>query len=351
LNNSIPKQKIKLLIVDDSSLMRDVLVEIFSSDPGIEIIGAAANPFAAVKIIKDEVPDVITLDIQMPGMDGLTFLEKIMTQHPIPVVVFASINHTNSDTILKAMDCGAVDVMAKPQYVDKQSIKELKILLCDAVKAASLVQFSTEKVNRPVARVEVNGVHPSQPARGKVIAIGASTGGPQALQALLEKMTIDSPGIVIVQHMHSTFTKLFAERLNSLCDIEVKEAEQNDQVKNGQALIAPGNKHMVLRKSANRYFVDLTDGALVRRHRPSVDVLFESVARSAGKDAIGILMTGMGNDGAAGLLKMKEAGAITIAQDKNSSAVFGMPKEAIEANAASKILSLNEILNYLVDVR
>jgi two-component system chemotaxis response regulator CheB len=328
-------KKIKVLIVDDSAVMRRALLTMLSFDPLIEVIGMAGNPFAAVAIIKNDVPDVITLDIEMPGMDGLTFLQKIMAQYPIPVVIITNISGKNAGITVKAKEYGAVDVLAKPLYLTNESIEESKTAFCEAVSAAS------KKSTRNIPPTKIN-----RPP-GKIIVIGASSGGTIALEVLLKKMTCGTYGIVIVQHMKEYFTKLFAHRLNELCEISVKEAEQNDKVIKGRALIAPGDKHILLRKTGNEFFVDLRDGALVSRHRPSVDILFQSAAESAGKDAIGIILTGMGSDGAKGLLKMKQAGAMTIAQDESTCAVFGMPKEAIALNAVSKILPLHGIADYI----
>jgi len=326
-------KKISVLIVDDSAIMRHTLLDIFSSDPLIEVMGMAGNPFAAARVMREDIPDVITLDIEMPGMDGLTFLQKIMNQHPIPVVVMTDFADKNSGLVTKAMEYGAAGVITRPLYLNKKSIEELKISMCDIVKAVK----TPGRAGKPVVN------H----AGCNVIVMGASSGGTKAIEVLLEKMTCDIPGIVIVQHMREYFTGLFAQRLNELCKISVKEAAHNDEVVKGQALIAPGDKHVLLRRSGGRYFVELTETALVSGHRPSVDVLFQSAAAAAGSDAIGVILTGMGRDGAKGLLKMKQAGAITIAQDEQSCEIFGMPKVAIQLDAAGKILPLHEIVNYI----
>ena len=330
-------KKISVLIVDDSVIMRHTLMDIFSSDPLIEVMGMAGNPFAAARVLQEDIPDVITLDIEMPGMDGLTFLQKIMSQHPIPVVVMTDFAGKNSELVKKAMEYGAMGVIARPLYLNKKSIEELKNSICDKVKTVWAKKMA------PIA-----GRPAAKPAGCNVIVMGASSGGTKAIEVLLEKMTCDMPGIVIVQHMREYFTALFAQRLNELCKISVKEAVHNDEVVKGQALIAPGDKHVLLRRAGGRYFVELTETALVSGHRPSVDVLFQSAAVSAGSDAIGVILTGMGRDGAKGLLKMKQAGAITIAQDEKSCEIFGMPKEAIQLNAAGKILPLHEIVNYII---
>ena len=349
-------KKIKVLIVDDSALVRQVLKEIFESDPMIEVLSTASDPYNAAQVIQNEVPDVITLDIEMPRMDGLTFLRKIMTQHPIPVIIISSLTIEGTETALKALEYGAVEIITKPQLATRQFYEESKILLCDAVRAAALSKLKIKK------RIPVN-VPPKYSAdavlsaRRKssmiktteiVVAVGASTGGTEALSVFLQALPPDCPGIVIVQHMPEMFTKSFANRLNQICKINVKEAENNDSILRGHALIAPGNRHTLVKRSGARYFVEVTDGALVNRHRPSVDVLFRSTAQFAGANAIGIIMTGMGDDGARGMEEMKQAGAFTIAQDENSCVVFGMPKEAIKRQAVDKILPLDQIAAYVI---
>lgn len=343
--------KIKVLIVDDSAVVRQTLAELLTSDPQIQVMATAADPFIAAERIKEEIPDVITLDVEMPRMDGLTFLQKLMSQRPIPVVMCSSLTEMGSETALKAMEYGAVDIVQKPKLGVKTFLEESRVLICDAVKAAAQAKLrplrpTTMKV-APKLTADAVLARPTSKAMiqttEKVIVVGASTGGTEALRLFLEAMPLDSPGIVIVQHMPEHFTRSFAARLDSLCRISVKEAEENDSVIRGRALIAPGNRHMLLKRSGARYFVEIKEGPLVSRHRPSVDVLFRSAARYAGKNAVGVIMTGMGDDGAKGLLEMKEAGAATIAQDENSCVVFGMPKEAIKLGAAGRILSLEAI--------
>jgi two-component system chemotaxis response regulator CheB len=345
------EKKIKVLIVDDSAVVRQTLAEILSSDSQIEVIATAADPFIAAERIRNELPDVITLDVEMPRMDGITFLQKIMSQHPIPVVMCSSLTEERSETALKALECGAVEIIQKPRLGVKQFLEESKVLICDAVKAASLARLRPIRASlRQVApKLTADAVlaKPSSKAMirttEKVVVVGASTGGTEALRVFLEDMPLDSPGIVIVQHMPENFTRSFAARLDSLCRISVKEAENNDTVIPGRALIAPGNRHMLLKRSGARYFVELKDGPLVSRHRPSVDVLFRSAARYSGKNAVGVIMTGMGDDGAKGMLEMKEAGAVTIAQDEATCIVFGMPKEAIKLGGVDKVLALEDI--------
>ena len=347
--------KIKVLIVDDSALVRQTLVSILESDPQIEIVGVAADPYIAVEKIKECVPDVITLDIEMPRMDGLTFLKKLMSQHPIPVVVISTLTEKGTDSALLALEYGAVEVLAKPKVNTKILLEQSKIELCDKVKAAALANVKRRTFSARTATSEVAPKLSADAVIGKhtstsmvqttetVIAIGASTGGTEALRVLLEGFPADCPGIVIVQHMPEMFTKQFAQRLNSLCKVSVKEAENGDKVLRGHVLLSPGGKHMMLKRSGAVYHVEVVDGPLVNRHKPSVDVLFRSVARYAGKNVIGAILTGMGDDGAKGMLEMKEAGAYTIAQDEQSCVVFGMPKEAIKQGGVDKILPLLDI--------
>jgi two-component system chemotaxis response regulator CheB len=338
-------KRIRVLVVDDSAIVRQTMKEVLESDPDIAVIATAADPYIAVERIKKEVPDVITLDIEMPRMDGLTFLEKLMAQRPLPVVICSSLTQHGSAAGIAALEKGAVEVIAKPKMDTRQFLEESRIRICDAVKAAAQV--------RPKARPPVPSVLPSpkltadavleRPAprvmmetTEKIVAVGASTGGTEALRVLLQGMPPDSPGMVIVQHMPEHFTASFANRLNGLCAITVKEAADGDPVLRGHALIAPGNKHLLLKRSGARYFVEVRDGPLVCRHRPSVDVLFRSTARYAGKNAIGVIMTGMGDDGARGMLEMKEAGATNLAQDEASCVVFGMPAEAIKLGGVDR---------------
>ncbi|MGE5314655.1 MAG: protein-glutamate methylesterase/protein-glutamine glutaminase [Acidobacteriota bacterium] len=343
-------KKISVLIIDDSSVVRQTLSEVLSSDPEIEVMGTAADPYIAVERIAHQVPDVITLDVEMPRMDGITFLSKLMAQHPIPVIVISSLVGKGSESAWRALECGAIEVIAKPALGTKHFIEESKIILCDAVKAAFRAgvrkrmpkEQPTAKLSADVMLARARGNAMVQTTE-KIIAVGASTGGTDALRVFLESLPADAPGIVIVQHMPEHFTRSFAERLNGLCRVTVKEAETNDSVIRGRVLIAPGNRHMLLKRSGARYYVEIKDGPLVSRHRPSVDVLFRSSARYAGKNAIGIIMTGMGDDGARGLKEMKEAGAWTIAQDEASCVVFGMPMEAIKLGGVDKILPLSSI--------
>ncbi|MDH5381411.1 MAG: chemotaxis response regulator protein-glutamate methylesterase, partial [Cyclobacteriaceae bacterium] len=313
------KEPIKILIVDDSALVRQTLQEIFESDPDLTVIDTASDPYVAVKKMREHVPDVITLDIEMPKMDGLTFLQKLIAQHPIPVVIISTLTEQGGDMAIRALEYGAVEVITKPKLNTRQLLEDARIRLCDIIKAAAdakIARKSTQQNNTTVRSIEKK--HSAdviiQKPEGKkifqttdrIIAIGASTGGTEALRVLLEGMPLNSDGIVIVQHMPEIFTRQFAQRLNQLCQITVKEAEDGDSVLKGQALIAPGNMHMMLQRSGARYYVKIKDGPLVNRHKPSVDVLFRSAARYAGRNAIGVILTGMGGDGAHGMLEMKE---------------------------------------------
>jgi two-component system chemotaxis response regulator CheB len=346
--------KIRVLIVDDSAVVRQTLCEVLSSDPEIEIIGTASDPFVAADRIAEQVPDVITLDIEMPRMDGLTFLKKIMSQHPIPVVICSSLAEEGAQSTFKALEYGAVEIVTKPRFGTKQFLEDSRITLCQAVKAAAA---SKVRILRPSQTVEPKlnadcilspATHAMAETTEKVVAIGASTGGTEALKTVLEALPADTPGIVIVQHMPELFTRAFAARLDGLCAITVKEAESNDTIIRGRALIAPGNHHMLLKRSGARYYVEIKEGPLVCRHRPSVDVLFRSAARYAGQNAVGVILTGMGDDGARGMLEMKQAGAMTIAQDEATCVVFGMPKEAIKLGGVDKVLPLYAVARSIV---
>lgn len=343
------KAKTRVLIVDDSALVRQTLAQVLSTDPEIEVIGSAADPFIAAERISQQLPDVITLDIEMPRMDGLTFLRKIMTQHPIPVLICSSLAADGAQSTLKALEYGAVDVISKPRVGTRQFLEESRIELCEAVKAAAAARMLPSRSSpAPEPKLTADAILP-RPTTAmletteKVVVVGASTGGTEALRTFLEVLPPDCAGIIIVQHMPEMFTRAFANRLDGLCRISVKEAETNDTVLRGRALIAPGNHHLLLKRSGARYYVEVRDGPLVSRHRPSVDVLFRSAARYAGANAIGVIMTGMGDDGAAGMLEMKQAGATTIAQDEATSVVFGMPSEAIKRGAVDRILPLASI--------
>jgi len=331
------KQKIRTLIVDDSAIVRRILSEELSKFPDIDIVGTAPDPFIARDKILKLQPEVITLDIEMPRMDGLTFLRKLMKYYPLPVIIVSSLTPKGSKLALEAMEIGAVDVIPKPG--GSYSVGDMSDVLVEKIRVASTANISKRSdehtdYGRPVPLSALSET------THKVVAIGASTGGTEALKNVLTMMPPNSPGVVIVQHMPANFTTAFAERLNDLCQITVKEAADNDSVTPGTALIAPGNYHMLLRRSGARYYVEVKDGPRVHHQRPSVDILFKSTARYAGSNSIGVILTGMGADGAEGLLEMRHAGAKTIAQDEKTCIVFGMPKEAIKLGAADRVVPL-----------
>lgn len=345
----ISGQKIKVLIVDDSAIVRKMLAEALASEPDLEVVGTAPDPFIARDKILSLRPDVLTLDIEMPRMDGLTFLKKLMRFHPLPIIVISSLGQASGHIALEALQCGAVEVLAKPG--GPYSVGELKHDLPQKVRAAAHARIArpapeTTAPAPPVRRA------PSRALAGQsssaVIAIGASTGGTEAIREVLTALPESSPAIVIVQHIPPVFSTAFANRLNNVCRIQVKEASDGDRVVPGLALVAPGNLHMTLRKRGGEYSVSVHDGPRVCYQRPSVDVLFESVAEAAGRDAVGAILTGMGADGAQGLLKMKRAGARTIAQDEASCVVFGMPREAIRLGAADRIVPLDRVAAELI---
>jgi two-component system, chemotaxis family, protein-glutamate methylesterase/glutaminase len=332
----------RVLIVDDSALMRQLLTRIIGSDPELEVVGAAGDPFIARDKIKILNPDVLTLDIEMPRMDGLTFLEKLMHGHPMPVVMISSLTDKGADTTLRALSLGAIDYVSKPKVdVSNGTIEHAEEILAKVKAAAKAgVHRATTKIVQPAA---VSGKTYQFSATHKVVAIGASTGGTEALKDLLSPLPADFPGIVVVQHMPEAFTRKFAERLDSLCKIRVKEAQDGDRILPGHALLAPGGHQMAVVRKGAEYGVHVYRGERVNRHLPSVDVLFSSCARSMGKNAIGVLLTGMGADGARGMLEMKQAASFNIAQDESSSVVFGMPREAILLNAVDQVLPLDQI--------
>lgn len=343
---------IKVLVVDDSALVRSLLTQIINAEPDMEVVGTAPDPLVARAKIKELNPDVLTLDVEMPRMDGIAFLEKLMRLRPMPVVMVSSLTERNSYLTLHALELGAVDFITKPRIGIAGGLLEYGHLIVEKIRTASGVCMSSHTPSA-AARLAVERKHTADAvlpvqrrtysSTEKIIAIGASTGGTEALRKLLAAMPPDSPGIVVTQHMPETFTRAFAHRLNSQCRITVKEAEENDRLLPGHVFIAPGNRHLIVERSGADYRVKLSDGPPVNRHRPAVDVLFRSVANSAGSNAIGVILTGMGDDGAAGMLEMKEAGARTFAQDEKSCVVFGMPKEAIARGAVDEILDLHAI--------
>jgi two-component system chemotaxis response regulator CheB len=344
--------KIKVFVVDDSAVVRQVVTGLLADDPGIQVVGSAADPIFAMEKMQANWPDVIVLDVEMPRMDGITFLRKIMVERPTAVVICSTLTEKGAETTVQALAAGAVCIVTKPKIGLKQFLEESSAELIGAIKAAASanlkrlvrqpVEAAAPKLNADAILAPANA-HALAQTTETVIAIGTSTGGTQALEAVLSALPRTAPGIVVVQHMPEKFTAAFAARLDSLCEIEVREAKHGDRVMPGRALIAPGGKHMLLRRSGAQYLVDVIDGPVVNRHRPSVDVLFRSVAKFAGRNALGIIMTGMGDDGAAGMVEMHNAGASTIAQDEASCVVFGMPKEAIKRGAVDRIMPLGHI--------
>lgn len=379
------EHKIRVLVVDDSAVVRQSLSAILEADPEIEVMGTAADPIIAAKKIQREVPDVMTLDIEMPRMDGLTFLRKIMAQRPIPVVVISSLTTRGTEAAMKALEYGASEVIGKPSMNPDIFFQESHIMLCDAVKAAAMSKIRRVKAGdihelvkpRPAPRLKpmpavrpatiptamLSHIQPKNTAdvilersaptdvvvpTDGIIVLGASTGGTEAIRTLLRALPGDMPGIAVVQHMPEGFTRSFSNSLNQIARLEVKEAENGDKLYRGRVLIAPGNMHMLLKRVGREYFVETKEGPLVNRHRPSVDVLFRSAARYAGGNAIGVILTGMGNDGARGMKEMHDAGARTIAQDEQSCVVYGMPKEAVKAGGVDDVMPLGDIAGHLV---
>ena len=348
----MPSKRIKVMVVDDSAVVRQVVTALLMEDPDIEVIAAVADPILAIARMNVQWPDVFVLDIEMPRMDGITFLKKIMAEHPTPVVICSTLVESGARTSIEALSAGAVAIITKPKIGLKQFLVNASDDLVSAVKAAARANVKRLQ-SAPVPVLEKHTANVIMPAADKhwamiqtterVVALGTSTGGTQALEVVLRSLPRVTPGIVIVQHMPEKFTAEFARRLNGLCQIEVKEAQNNDRVVPGRALIAPGGKHMLLRRTGAQYYVEVMDGPLVNRHRPSVDVLFRSVAKCAGANALGVIMTGMGDDGAAGLLEMRTAGARTVGQDEESCVVYGMPKEAVKRGAVEKTVPLSAI--------
>jgi two-component system chemotaxis response regulator CheB len=339
---------IHVLVVDDSAVVRQVMQSVLGADPKIKV-SVAADPIIALAKIEREAPDVVITDLVMPRMDGLTFLRKIMAESPLPVVVCSAVAHRRTDDAISALELGAVEVITKPKLGVRDFLHESAVMLLDVVHSAAQARLVAARPlpaqprSTAAAVLSLGSAHSSHSTGDKIIALGASTGGTEALRAFLQAMPAGCPGIVIVQHMPEVFTRAFAERLNKDCTIEIKEAADGDRIHAGRALIAPGNHHLLVRKNGSACIAQVTDGPLVSRHRPSVDVLFRSVAKAVGAHAVGVIMTGMGNDGAQGLLEMRNSGAQTIAQDESSCVVFGMPKEAIARGAAVAIVPLRHI--------
>jgi two-component system chemotaxis response regulator CheB len=330
---------IKVLVVDDSAVVRKIFSTELARDPEIEVVGTAPDPFIARDKIVALHPDVLTLDVEMPRMDGITFLRRLMKHHPLPTVVVSSLTVKGGELAMEALDAGAVDIICKPGA--SYSVGDMSVELIEKIKAAAQVKLAKKnEISGESGKPEKLALSKTT---NKVIAIGASTGGTQALQAVLATLPANTPGIMIVQHMPENFTRSFAQRLNEICEMEIVEAKDGDSVVPGRVLIAPGNYHMMLNRSGANYFARVTKGPLVNRHRPSVEVLFKSVAKYAGANAVGVILTGMGADGADGILEMKQNGAYTIAQDETSCVVFGMPKEAIKRGGIDKVEPLDRI--------
>jgi two-component system chemotaxis response regulator CheB len=350
-------KNIKVMIVDDSAVVRQVLTGSLSGHAGIEVIGSAADPLFAMDKMNREWPDVIVLDVEMPRMDGISFLKKLMAERPTPVVICSTLTEKGAATTMEAMAAGAVAIITKPQGNLRQFLVDATEELVNAIKAAAQAKIRKLAAPPPAAppKLSADAILPAASSSSamtrtteRVVALGTSTGGTQALEYVLTALPRVCPGIVIVQHMPERFTAAFAERLNNLCQIEVREARHGDRVVPGRALIAPGGRHMLLKRSGAQYMVDVVDGPPVSRHKPSVDVLFRSTARAAGANATGIIMTGMGDDGARGLREMYEAGALTLGQDEASCVVYGMPKEARKLDAVSREISLEQIPAYIL---
>jgi two-component system, chemotaxis family, protein-glutamate methylesterase/glutaminase len=340
---------IRVMVVDDSAVVRQVLTDELNSIPGIRVTAVARDPLFAQRQLAKEWPDVIVLDIEMPRMDGITFLKELMQQHPTPVVVCSTLTEKGAEVTMRAMSAGAVDIITKPKMGLKGFLQEHKTLLGDSIRAAAKARVSKAPALQNTAKLTADAVLPSPSTKvlaettDRVVALGTSTGGTQALEQVLSRLPRTTPGVVVVQHMPGAFTAAFARRLDGLCEMHVKEAETGDRVLPGIVLIAPGTRHLLLRRNGAQYRVEVKDGPLVSRHKPSVDVLFRSVAQAAGPNAVGIIMTGMGDDGSQGLLEMHQAGALTVAQDEATSVVYGMPKEAVARGAVDVQLPLQEI--------
>ncbi|MDP1614880.1 MAG: chemotaxis response regulator protein-glutamate methylesterase [Methylococcales bacterium] len=340
-------KKISVLVVDDSALIRKLLSEIINSQPDMEVVGAAADPLAAREMIRSMNPDVLTLDVEMPKMDGIDFLEKLMRLRPMPVVMVSTLTEKGSDVTFRALELGAVDFVSKPKMDIVSGLKEYGNEIADKIRIAKSAR-PRRHIPLPITKsVNADVVLPTVSNRilstEKLIIVGASTGGTEAIKEFLIRMPPDSPGILIAQHMPEGFTRSFANRMNSLCKISVVEAQGGERVLPGHAFIAPGHSHLLLKRSGANYLTELNHGDPVSRHRPSVDVLFRSAANCAGKNAIGVILTGMGKDGAVGMLEMHRAGAYNFAQDEGSCVVFGMPKEAIAAGGVNEVISLKDM--------
>lgn len=347
-------QKIRVLVIDDSALIRSVMRELINREADMECVGVAPDPLVAREMIKTLNPDVLTLDVEMPRMDGLDFLERLMRLRPMPVVMVSTLTERGSDITFRALALGAVDFVSKPKLDIARGMEVYAAEIIEKIRAAAQARVrKTVAPQETQQRLSADAILPSIAGRfsstEKLIIIGASTGGTEAIKEVLTRLPADVPGILVTQHMPEAFTKSFADRLNSLCKISVKEAEHNERILPGHAYIAPGHSHLLLKRSGANYMTELNAGPPVNRHRPSVDVLFRSAANVAGANALGIILTGMGKDGAQGLLEMRQAGSHTVAQDEASCVVFGMPREAIAIGAACEVLPLQNIARHAID--
>jgi two-component system, chemotaxis family, protein-glutamate methylesterase/glutaminase len=343
MNNAVPERKIKILVIDDSALIRSILQEVINSYPDMETVGAASNPLQAREMIKTLNPDVLTLDVEMPHMDGLTFLEKLMRLRPMPVLMISSLTERGSEAALRALELGAVDFLPKPKLGIVDGIQGYAEEIAEKIRTAYKTKPRQRNAAVQPARAPLPMLGNRISTTEKIIAVGSSTGGTEAIKEFLIRMPPDAPGIVITQHMPEAFTKSFASRLDELCKIKVSEAVDNERVLPGHAYIAPGHSHLLLKRFGANYMTQLSQSAPVNHHRPSVEVLFRSVAQWAGKNAVGVMLTGMGKDGAAAMLEMHQAGAYNLAQDEASCVVFGMPREAIAVGAVDEVVPIQEM--------